>query len=70
MGDIIVALQLQLQLQLQLLLAILFFGGLIGWTLFGLVTFKIFKNQDEEVKLISELREEIKEIRKEVQTLK
>jgi uncharacterized membrane protein YciS (DUF1049 family) len=64
MGEIIMA------LQIQLLLAILFFGGLVGWTLFGLVTFKIFKNRDEEVKLIVELREEIKEIRKEVQTLK
>lgn len=55
---------------INVLLAIVFIGGLIGWSLFVYIALGIIKCRRAELNLIDDLRNEITEIRKEVNSLK
>jgi len=45
-------------------------GGATGWTLFGYLVVTTYASRKKEIKMIQNLSEEIKEIKKEVKELK
>ena len=55
---------------LNLILIFLFLGGVIGWSLLVYIVLEIVKCRRSELDLINELKIEISEVRKEVQSLK
>jgi hypothetical protein len=52
------------------LLTLFFIGGLIGWSLFIITLGFLFKMSKTEIAMLEDLREEVKEFKKEFQKLK
>jgi sensor domain CHASE-containing protein len=53
-----------------LILAFLIVGGFTGWSLFAIVLVQLFCNRQTEIKIINEIKEELKIVREEVKNLK
>lgn len=53
-----------------LLLIFLFTGGFIGWSLFGVTLAQLLCNRRREIKMITEIQEDLKIVRQEINKLK
>lgn len=52
------------------ILHLLLIVGAIGWVLFLYTIYKMLRNRSEELKMINEIKEELKIVKQELQTLK
>ena len=53
-----------------LILAFLIVGGFIGWSLFAVTLAQLVCNRQKEIKIINEIREDLKIVRQEINKLK
>jgi hypothetical protein len=53
-----------------LILAFLIVGGVIGWSLFGVTLAQLFCNRQQEIKMIDEIKEDLKIVKEEIEKLK
>jgi hypothetical protein len=53
-----------------IVLTLFFIGGLIGWSLFVITLHFLIKMRKTEITMLEDLREEVKEFKKEFQKLK